>query len=140
MPDKPITPSKYKTMTLEGLTKLCLSNDMNMATATETITVPEAEQPFTLKLAHHDASYLPIARYQTIDGLLKSHAAEPDQTPLICYPKSTASDFELHTGRDLDQFVDAAVQFYVKNGLQPAVSAHLSSQIVFVDLTSLSGS
>lgn len=92
-----------------------------MTTTAETITVPEAEQPFTLKLAHHDASYLPTSKYQTIDGLLKSHAAEPHQTPLICYPKSTASDFELHTGQDLDCFTDAAVQFYLNNGLEPVV-------------------
>lgn len=94
-----------------------------MAITTTTVTAPEAELPFTLKLAHHDASYLPIARFQTIDGLLKSHAAEPEQTPLICYPRSTASDFELHTGKDLDQYTDAAVQFYLQNGLEPAVSA-----------------
>lgn len=102
----------------------------DMATTTETVTVPEAEPPFTLKLAHHDASYLPISRFQTINGLLKSHAAEPEQTPLICYPKSTASDFELHTGRDLDRYTDAAVQFYLQNGLEPAVSAVLSAKMI----------
>ncbi|CAK4023577.1 Male sterility, NAD-binding [Lecanosticta acicola] len=92
-----------------------------MATTTTTITAPEADQqPFTLKLAHHDASYLPTERFKTIDGLLKSHAAEPEQTPLICYPKNGASDYEEHTGADLDRFTDAAVQYYIRNGLEPA--------------------
>ncbi|KAF2164455.1 hypothetical protein M409DRAFT_56717 [Zasmidium cellare ATCC 36951] len=105
-------------------------DDKSMATTTETVTIPEAEPPFTLKLAHHDASYLPISRYQTIDGLLKSHAAESNQTPLICYPKSTASDFELHTGQDLDRYTDAAVQFYLENGLQPANPAAEEAPVV----------
>jgi hypothetical protein len=30
----------------------------SMATATTTLTVPEAAQTFSLKLAHHDKSYL----------------------------------------------------------------------------------
>lgn len=99
-----------------------------MATTTTTITVPEAGQAFSLKLAHHDASYLPIARFNTIDGVVKSHAAEPEQTPLICYPKNGASDYEEHTGKDLDRFIDAAVQHYIRNGLAPAVSRTSDSQ------------
>ncbi|KAI5366289.1 Putative AMP-dependent synthetase/ligase, phosphopantetheine binding ACP domain, AMP-binding protein [Septoria linicola] len=95
-----------------------------MATTTQTITPSstgnEASQPFTLKLPHHDPTYLPIHRFITIDGLLKSHANEKEQTPLICYPKSGASDFEEHTGQDLDRMTDAAVQYYLQNGLEPA--------------------
>ncbi|KXT01164.1 hypothetical protein AC578_620 [Pseudocercospora eumusae] len=95
-----------------------------MATQTQTIiptvTGSEDSQPFTLKLAHHDPSHLPIHRFMTIDGLLKAHAAESEQIPLICYPKSTASDFEEHTGKDIDAYTDAAVQYYLDNGLRPA--------------------
>lgn len=94
----------------------------SMATVTTTIAPPAAGQPFSLKLRHHDASYLPVSRFNTIDGLLKSHGAEPEQTPLICYPKEGTADFELHTGQDLDRFTDSAVQFYLANGLQSAVS------------------
>ena len=95
--------------------------DANMATVTTAIAPPATGQPFSIKLKHHDASYLPTSRFNTIDGLLKSHAAEPEQTPLICYPKEGAADFELHTGQDLDRFTDAAVQFYLANGIEPAV-------------------
>ncbi|SMR52769.1 unnamed protein product [Zymoseptoria tritici ST99CH_1E4] len=91
-----------------------------MATETTTLTVPEAAQSFSLKLAHHDKSYLPIDRFLTIDGLLKSHAAESEQKPLICYPRTGAADFEEHTAADIDRYTDAAVDFYVANGLQPA--------------------
>ncbi|EME44159.1 NRPS-like protein [Dothistroma septosporum NZE10] len=92
----------------------------NMATATTTMAPPGAAQPSSSESKHHDASYLPTSRFNTIDGLLKSHAAEPEQTPLICYPKEGAADFELHTGQDLDRFTDAAVQFYLANDLEPA--------------------
>jgi hypothetical protein len=67
------------------------------------------------------ASYPPIERFQTIDGLLKSHAAERDQKPLIAYPKSGVDDFDEHTAADLDRYTDAAVHFYTQHGLGPAV-------------------
>ncbi|TKA82019.1 hypothetical protein B0A55_01723 [Friedmanniomyces simplex] len=67
----------------------------------------------------HDA-YPPIERFQTIDGLLKSHAAEAQQKPLICYPKSGVDDFEEHTAADIDQYTDAVVNFYIDQGLNPA--------------------
>ncbi|KJX92757.1 hypothetical protein TI39_contig5827g00017 [Zymoseptoria brevis] len=91
-----------------------------MATETTTLIVPEAAQSFSLKLAHYDKSYLPIDRFLTIDGLLKSHAAESEQKPLISYPRTGAADFEEHTAADIDRYTDAAVDFYIANGLQPA--------------------
>lgn len=86
----------------------------------------EASQPFSLKLPHNDPLHLPINRFNTLDGLLKSHAAETEQKPLICYPKSGAADFEEHTAADIDRYTDAAVQYYLANGLQPAVSKQSS--------------
>lgn len=56
----------------------------------------------------------------TIDGLLKSHAAEPTQPPLISYPQTSFSDFEHHTAADIDKFVNAAVHYYLSQGLVPA--------------------
>lgn len=93
--------------------------ESSMATTTSTI---EARHSLSLKLPHHDPLHLPINRFMTIDGLLKSHAAEPEQKPLICYPKSGAADFEEHTAADIDRYVDSAVEYYLANGLQPAVS------------------
>jgi len=68
----------------------------------------------------HDA-YPSIERFQTLDGLLQSHAAEPDQKPLICYPKTGVDDFEEHTAVALDRYTDAAVKFYIQQGLNYAV-------------------
>ncbi|EME79628.1 uncharacterized protein MYCFIDRAFT_156894 [Pseudocercospora fijiensis CIRAD86] len=112
----------------------------NMATQTQTSTPSvrgsEVNQPFTPKLAHHDPTHLPIHRFMTIDGLLKSHAAEVEQIPLICYPKSTASDFEEHTGKDIDAYTDAAVQYYLNNGLTPADPAAKKAPVVALLATS----
>ena len=63
----------------------------------------------------------PIEEYVTIDNLLKSHAAESQQKPLICYPNAGVSDFEEYTASTLDRFTDNAVDFYLQNGLTAAV-------------------
>lgn len=63
----------------------------------------------------------PIEQFITIDRLLKSHAAEPDQRPLICYPEKGVSDFEDYSAAALDRYTDGAVDFYIRNGLPPAV-------------------
>lgn len=65
----------------------------------------------------------PLEKFYTIDGMLKSHAAEPQQKPLICYPLKGVSDFEEHTAADIDKYTDLAVQYYIKNGIEPAVSS-----------------
>lgn len=66
----------------------------------------------------------------TIDGLLKSHAAEQEQTPLICYPRAGASDFEEFNGQEIDRLTDAAVQYYLHNGLEPADPAAEKAPVV----------
>lgn len=60
----------------------------------------------------------------TVDGMLRSHAAETDQKPLVCYPYQGVSDFEDHTAKDIERYTNLAVQFYMRNGLQPAVGLH----------------
>ncbi|KAJ5376810.1 hypothetical protein N7509_013696 [Penicillium cosmopolitanum] len=102
-----------------------------MATMTETETVTRvavqaslskdeiAERLFNGTL---HADYPPVEEFMTIDGLLKSHAAQLDQArkPLICYPARKADDFEEHTARDLDQYTDLAVKYYMQQGIKPA--------------------
>lgn len=93
-----------------------------MATATMTI----VQQPILstgIQVKNDFSRHPPIEKFITIDGLLKSHAAEAEQKPLICYPKKGVSDFEEYTAAALDKFADSAVDFYTRNGLEPAVSA-----------------
>ncbi|KAI7353505.1 hypothetical protein KC336_g22374, partial [Hortaea werneckii] len=59
-------------------------------------------------------------KFHTIDGLLRSHASEPDQPTLVCYPAKGVADFEEWSARDLNKFTDAAVARYRASGLEPA--------------------
>ncbi len=80
----------------------------------------EAADVAEASIFSHDA-YPSIERFQTLDGLLQSHAAELNQKPLICYPKTGVDDFEEHTAVALDRYTDAAVNFYMQQGLNHAV-------------------
>ncbi|KAK0934485.1 hypothetical protein LTR29_013955 [Friedmanniomyces endolithicus] len=79
----------------------------------------EAADVAEASIFSHDA-YPSIERFQTLDGLLQSHAAELNQKPLICYPKTGVDDFEEHTAVALDRYTDAAVNFYIQQGLNHA--------------------
>ncbi|KAJ5797836.1 uncharacterized protein N7503_007132 [Penicillium pulvis] len=98
-----------------------------MATTTETTTVtvtPSQTEDLATRLfngALH-AGYPPIEQFMTLDGLLKDHAAQPDQAkrPLVSYPVRKADDFEEHTAGDLDKYTDLAARYYIEKGLPPA--------------------
>jgi hypothetical protein len=55
------------------------------------------------------------------EDLLRSRAADKNQIPLFCFPKTERGtiDYEGYTGRDIDRFVDHAAKYYVRCGLQP---------------------
>ncbi|KAJ5930389.1 hypothetical protein N7466_005882 [Penicillium verhagenii] len=98
-----------------------------MATMTETTTVavPSSQtEDLATRLLNGTlhAGFPPIEQFMTIDGLVKSHAAQSNQAarPLICYPVHKADDFELHTAGDLDKYTDIASRYFMENGLPPA--------------------
>lgn len=107
------------------------NKDLKMATMTTTKTatmamMPSQPQDIATRLLNGTlhAGYPPVEKFMTIDGLLKAHAAHPDQSskPLICYPVRQAADFEEHTAGDLDRYTDVTVRYYMDKGLAPAVS------------------
>jgi hypothetical protein len=86
------------------------------------MTASETEKESTKPAVFNDFTrHPPIENFVTIDGLLKSHAAEEEQRPLVCYPYKGVNDFEEYTAAAIDQYTDLAVQFYIENGLKPAV-------------------
>jgi hypothetical protein len=101
-----------------------------MSSTTTTVTMSEQRRPAQTGRMDHSI-YPPIERFQTIDGLLRSHAAEHEQKPAICYPVNTSSDFEEHTPAEVDGYVDISAQYYIDHGLEPAVS--IDSSRVFSD-------
>jgi len=66
----------------------------------------------------------------TFDQLIHQRAKDEDQTPLFAYPKSRlgVTDYELITGKKLNQLVDGAVKALIQSGFSPTVcisrSAH----------------
>jgi hypothetical protein len=87
---------------------------------TMTVTKPAASVSARAGVMDHSI-YPPIERFQTIDGVVRSHAAEQEQKPAICYPVNAAADFEEHTPAEVDRYTDIAAQYYINQGLQPAV-------------------
>lgn len=82
--------------------------------------MPATPAPFFNDFSRHP----PTEKFMTVDGLLRSHAAERGQTPLICFPYQSVSDFEEHAAKDIERYTNLAVHFYMQNGLKPAVGAH----------------
>lgn len=105
------------------------SDNINMATITGTITSVDVQSSQNQDIATRllngtfHSSHPPFEQFATIDGLLRSHAAQPDdpKVPLICYPIRGAADFEEHTAGDIDRYTDVVARYYMERGLPPAV-------------------
>ncbi|KAF2722236.1 acetyl-CoA synthetase-like protein [Polychaeton citri CBS 116435] len=91
--------------------------------ATRTITTAAlagSSEPQTIRLAGNGTSHPPPEDFWTLDGMLRSHARQAKQKPLIYYPVDNVDDYEGYTASTLSRFVDAAVWRYIRLGLQPA--------------------
>lgn len=98
------------------------SIDFVFAKMSTTMTITKSQpRPAQAGVMDHSI-YPPIERFQTIDGLLRSHAAEEEQKSAICYPVKAAADFEEHTPAEVDRYTNVAAQYYIDQGLYPAVS------------------
>ena len=58
----------------------------------------------------------------TLDELIKRRASDLEDLPLFGYPNQTVTDFEEHSARSVDKYVDAAVENLQKLGMAPVVS------------------
>ncbi|KAK7443699.1 hypothetical protein CaCOL14_012347 [Colletotrichum acutatum] len=74
-----------------------------MATQTTTVT--------QFKVSAQDRPFF------TLDELIKSRALELDEAPLLGYPNEGLLDFEEHSARAVDRYIDAAVQRLQQLGL-----------------------
>lgn len=96
---------------------------VSMASSTVTVSASSPAQPLAAENSSKSgmATRPPPSHYLTIDGLLRSHASEVTEIPLVGYPATGVDDFEVHTAKALDKYVDAACQWYQQQGLAPAV-------------------
>lgn len=71
-------------------------------------------------------------KFLICDDLLKARAADRNQGPLICFPKTERGviDYERYTGKDLDRLVDHAAKYYMRCGLQAKDSSQGEPQVV----------
>ena len=77
----------------------------------------------TLRLKSHDTLF-------TISDLIRAHAAEPEDFPLVGAPISGLIDFEEHSARDIDRYADAAAHHFLDCGLPPADASLEEAPIV----------
>ncbi|KAI4722486.1 acetyl-CoA synthetase-like protein [Aureobasidium sp. EXF-10727] len=94
-----------------------------MSTTTQTKMTFDPASFGKLRLKSHDSLY-------TIDDLIRSHAAEPEDFTLIGAPVKGLVDFEEHSARDIDRFADAAAARLQEMGLKPADPSLEESPIV----------
>lgn len=99
-----------------------MAKTANMSNISTTITSPAAVSENSPK--NGMATRPPPSTYLTIDGLIRAHASEEDDLPMVGYPARGVSDYEVHTAKMVDRYVDAACWWYEQHGLQPAVSVH----------------
>ncbi|KAL8904938.1 MAG: hypothetical protein Q9207_002932, partial [Kuettlingeria erythrocarpa] len=65
--------------------------------------------------------YREFGELKVLDDIIRHRAADDPPAPMLGYPrfKDSVDDYELFTGRQLDAFVDAAVKYFIKSGLEP---------------------
>ncbi|KAK4691546.1 hypothetical protein P7C71_g5477, partial [Lecanoromycetidae sp. Uapishka_2] len=66
------------------------------------------------------------------EDLLQARAADKDQIPLLCFPKTERGtiDYEHYTGKDIDRYVDHAAKYYMRCGLQPKEGSQGEPQVI----------
>ncbi|KAH8895189.1 acetyl-CoA synthetase-like protein [Thozetella sp. PMI_491] len=86
-----------------------------MAAITSTLTIaPNAQAPLSSAIPFDNATPL-----YTIDELIRRRAQELGDFTLVGYPKGGITDFEDHSARAVDRYVDAAVVRLQSLGLEP---------------------
>lgn len=67
-----------------------------------------------------EGSSVKLGDFVLLDDLFKLRAADPVQVPLIGIPnpQASANDFELLTGKDINDFVNRAAKYYEESDLR----------------------
>lgn len=70
---------------------------------------------------HIENLYSTFGELKVLDDIIRHRAGDSPPTSILGYPRTEdrVDDYETFTGQQLDQFVDAAVKYYIKAGLKP---------------------
>lgn len=68
--------------------------------------------------------YQEFGELKVLDDVIRHRAADSPAVPILGYPrfKHSVDDYELFTGKQLDLFIDNAVQYFIKCGFEPVCS------------------
>lgn len=75
-----------------------------------------------------------LGDFYLLDDVFKLRAADKIQIPLVAFPRSerAVTDFEYHTGQDMDRYVDLAAKYYTEANIKA-----VSSQKVLITLNNM---
>lgn len=81
-------------------------------------------------LSHQHVQHLyeTFGELKVLDDIICHRAADDPPVPILGYPRfeNSIDDYELFTGKQLDQFIDAAVKFFISAGFSPVVHLRFS--------------
>lgn len=82
---------------------------------------------------HVQKLYDTFGELRVLDDIVRYRAADDPPVPILGYPKSedTVKEYENFTGKELDQFVDGAVKYFLDTGLKPVRQFNFPSQKPF---------
>ena len=85
---------------------------------------------------HVQRLYDEFGDLKVLDDIIRHRAADSPPAPILGYPRfeHVVDDYELFTGKQLDQYIDGAVKTFIASGFRP-VSCNLSSSFVAQHLT-----
>lgn len=65
--------------------------------------------------------YDEFGELKVLDDIIRHRAADDVQVPILGYPRfeDSVDDYELFTGKQLDRFIDLAIEKLVSSGLKP---------------------
>ncbi len=74
---------------------------------------------------HVQHLYQEYGELKVLDDIICHRATDEPPVPILGYPrfKHSVDDYELFTGKQLDSFVDAAVKYFIRCGLEPVIRA-----------------
>ncbi|KAJ8113813.1 hypothetical protein ONZ43_g5059 [Nemania bipapillata] len=87
---------------------------------------------------HVQQLYREFGELAVIDDIIRHRAADNPPAPILAYPRTPRSvdDYEKFTGKQLNQFVDGAVKYFLSHGLRPntheVVAILASSNVDFI--------
>lgn len=74
--------------------------------------------------------YDTFGELRVLDDIIRYRAADDPPAPILGYPKSedTVNEYENFTGKELDQFIDGAVKYFLESGLKPVRQSNVLSK------------